>query len=489
MTKHSLLHLLFLLSGVILNRQGLGELLHQEASLAHTEDVQPAQLKPAGHPGNQVPWVVMAIFLEKPTPFMEEFWKKVAALEYKKSNIDLFIYNGVKHHEAGVEAFTRAHEDQYRSIEVIGQKVPHNYISLEQVDWAVRDYALHICARVTCDYLFMLDSQVQLDNAFTLDLLMKEHLPIVAPLLQHPQSGWTNFWSSLSPHGYYSRSLVHLQLFQRARKGAWRVSLVSKCFLVEGRLIHSPQTRPSHRHQLLDPDSALMANIRARGGAIYVTQRGDLGHLVDAEGFSTGHLHNELWEQGRNRFDWQQRYIHQLYSSKASASSWSICGDLPVYRLPVFTHTFCQQLVAEAEQQGDWGRLNKHDGVPLKDIGMSQIGFHEEFWAILEAYVRPMQEALLPGLKGLFGKHYMVRYRAEEQASVSPHIDNSTYTVNVALNRPGQDFEGGGVQFEEWRIPLRHPARHGKCPKLYPSRIVCFQILPKSEQITSILKS
>ena len=36
---------------------------------------------------------------------------------------------------------------------------------------------------------------------------------------------------------------------------------------------------------------------------------------------------------------------------------------------------------------------------------------------------------------------------------------------------------------------MSSPGRHGKCPKFYPSRIVCFQILPESARITSILKS
>ncbi len=39
------------------------------------------------------------------------------------------------------------------------------------------------------------------------------------------------------------------------------------------------------------------------------------------------------------------------------------------------------------------------------------------------------------------------RYRPEEQADLKPHDDNSIYTTNMALNKPGIDFEGGGTKF------------------------------------------
>lgn len=43
--------------------------------------------------------------------------------------------------------------------------------------------------------------------------------------------------------------------------------------------------------------------------------------------------------------------------------------------------------------------------------------------------------------------NFVVRYHPDEQPSLRPHNDASTYTVNMALNRPGIDFEGGGCGF------------------------------------------
>lgn len=37
--------------------------------------------------------------------------------------------------------------------------------------------------------------------------------------------------------------------------------------------------------------------------------------------------------------------------------------------------------------------------------------------------------------------NFVVRYHPNEQPSLRPHHDSSTYTINIALNRAGIDFE------------------------------------------------
>ena len=70
------------------------------------------------------------------------------------------------------------------------------------------------------------------------------------------------------------------------------------------------EKRPNYIHKLLDADMAFCANLREADVFFYVTNRASFGHLVDSDGFSTEHLNNELWEISRNRWDWEQRYIH-----------------------------------------------------------------------------------------------------------------------------------------------------------------------------------
>lgn len=37
--------------------------------------------------------------------------------------------------------------------------------------------------------------------------------------------------------------------------------------------------------------------------------------------------------------------------------------------------------------------------------------------------------------------NFVVRYRPDEQPSLRPHHDSSTFTVNMALNTKGEDYE------------------------------------------------
>lgn len=40
-----------------------------------------------------------------------------------------------------------------------------------------------------------------------------------------------------------------------------------------------------------------------------------------------------------------------------------------------------------------------------------------------------------------FDLAFVVRYKPDEQPSLMPHHDASTFTVNIALNRVGVDYE------------------------------------------------
>lgn len=42
---------------------------------------------------------------------------------------------------------------------------------------------------------------------------------------------------------------------------------------------------------------------------------------------------------------------------------------------------------------------------------------------------------------------FIVRYRPSGQSSLKPHSDASTFSVNVALNHRGADYQGGGTRF------------------------------------------
>lgn len=44
---------------------------------------------------SSLPTVTMALFIEKATPFLNEYFETIAALDYPKDRVDLFVHNAV----------------------------------------------------------------------------------------------------------------------------------------------------------------------------------------------------------------------------------------------------------------------------------------------------------------------------------------------------------------------------------------------------------
>uniref|UniRef100_A0A0M3IV92 Fe2OG dioxygenase domain-containing protein n=1 Tax=Ascaris lumbricoides TaxID=6252 RepID=A0A0M3IV92_ASCLU len=49
---------------------------------------------------------------------------------------------------------------------------------------------------------------------------------------------------------------------------------------------------------------------------------------------------------------------------------------------------------------------------------------------------------------------FVVRYRPDEQSSLKPHHDASTYSIDVALNKRGIDYQGGGVRYVRYNCTV-----------------------------------
>ncbi len=247
----------------------------------------------------ETPRVVLAVYIELPTPFMDEFWEKLINLEYDKSAIDLFIHNNVEHHEKQVSEFVKYWSqgnevETFNSIQVISH--------LEGVDeGSARNQGLEKCLEIKCDYLFVVDSVSHLDNPNTLTLLIEQNRGVVAPVMIRPYSAWSNFWGTLSSDGFYSRSIDYMDIVRNTRRGLWNVPYISSCYLISGTLIQEEKTRPSYSSSTLDPDMAFSKSLRDKNVFLYVSNRLNFGHLVNNEKFATGFLNNELWEMERNR--------------------------------------------------------------------------------------------------------------------------------------------------------------------------------------------
>ncbi len=194
------------------------------------------------------------------------------------------------------------------------------------------------------------------------------------------------------------------------------------------------------------------------------------GQLVNIKGFPWEKLHPELVRIMENHDLWESRYIQEQIIKSSSKSPDEMPEILPkdtvkpgncrdTYHFPLFTEMYTQQWIEEAEFVDNWfksgndqvydDRNGRPEPVPTTDINLWQYGMEQSWLATIDYYLYPRKCVGYPAHTGLdVGGHFFtVRYRWEEQAALKPHHDNSLYSINLALNQIGVDFEGGGTRF------------------------------------------
>ncbi|XP_037075005.1 procollagen-lysine,2-oxoglutarate 5-dioxygenase 1-like [Pollicipes pollicipes] len=412
-----------------------------------------------GDQTDKYPVVFLGVFLEVPTPFTEEFFDRLRALHYPKSKLHLFIHNAVEYHAKEVAAFAEKHGAQYASLTLAGH-------SDGLKEWHARNRAIEECLKTKADFYFNIDANAQLDNPYTLKLLIEQNRDIVAPLLVRPYKAWSNFWGSLTADGFYARSVDYMDIVEGRRTGIWNVPYISVCYLIKRAVLDDEKTRPNYINNLLDADMAFCENLRDADKFMYVSNRASFGHLVSTDAFETTHLFNEMWQITENRWDWEHRYLHPNYSHALDKDTQNEMPCPDVFWFPLVTERFCRELIDTMEDYGQWSSGTNEDerldggyeNVPTRDIHMKQISYDREWLLLLKEYVRPMQEKLFVGYfhnppRSLM--NFVVRYKPEEQPSLRPHHDSSTYTINVALNKPGVDYQGGGCRFLRYNCSVK----------------------------------
>ena len=152
----------------------------------------------------EIPEVVLAIFIEQPTPFIEEFFQKIIKLDYQKGKIDLFIHNSSPFHKKDVDHFVQllqksnveseGHLEMYHSIEVVDH-------SENVTEGNARNMGIQHCLDLKCDYYFSVDSTAHIQEDQTLRLLIEQNRDVVAPMMIRPYQAWSNFWGALNNDG------------------------------------------------------------------------------------------------------------------------------------------------------------------------------------------------------------------------------------------------------------------------------------------------
>jgi len=433
-----------------------------------------AEVKTRSLAGSSLPKVLLAIFVERPTPFLPQFFNRIAAQQYSKKSIDIFIHFKDEYHTKHVDTFNEKFGKLYNSILIVR---PDSKIPEQQA----RESAFHEAVRRDVDFIFSIDSIAQLTNAETLRQLIEQDRPIIAPLLSRPKKLWSNFWGDIGNDGYYLRSEDYVEIVQRTRTGVWNAPFISDAILVH-RSRFSAANIPSFYKKDLDQDMAFCANQRDQGNFMYLSNKDFYGHLINPDHYNTSQLHNDMYEMWENRLDWEEKYIHPNYTRNLlpDFTLEQPCPD--VYRFPILTETFTEELIEEVENNGGWSggghqaasdpRLaTGYENVPTVDIHMNQINFHDHWIQILKDYVGPIQGKVYQGYSSRSNAimNFVVRYKPNEQDHLKPHHDSSTFTINVALNTHTTDFEGGGCRFLRYDCSVRDTERGWAL--LHPGRL------------------
>lgn len=440
--------------------------------------------------------VLTGIFIEEATPFIEDFFEKFIHLNYPKSRVHLFIHNAIRYHDQHVKNFLKQHGSMYASKQLIDTEDDKQTLT----DWQARNYALEKCLKLKCDYYFSLDSVARLDWSNTLRKLIETNRNAVAPLLNRPGKLWSSFWGSITPEGYYARSHDYVDIINGAKVGLWNVPHMMYAYLIKGSLLRQMQsnevTKKSKLSFALDdtlnivntaapvleqaspvarpPASLVFSNsLRMAGVFQHLLNTHEMGHLVDPTHYNTSIKHPDFYQLSYNMEDWEDHYLHDKYmdiydDNLAEFNMQKPCPD--VIWFPLVNERFCREIIEIMEHYGQWsGGTNNdprieggYESVPTRDIHMKQVGLHEMWLTFLKEYVMPVQ------LKEYIGyEHdppradlaFVVRYHPAEQPSLRPHHDSSTYTLNIALNTPGIDYEGGGCKFIRYNCSVTESRR------------------------------
>lgn len=418
---------------------------------------------------DKAPTVMLAVFIEGPMPFLSLFLSKIDKLTYPRKSIKLFIHSNYDPLTGKINPWLRVESREFKSYTI---KSPHAQLSEAEA----RNLAVHDCIESdNCDYLFMIGSSTMLTNPDTIQTLIQRNRSIIAPMLRRPGKFWSNFWGSVAQDGFYSRSFDYFDLLNGDRKGVWNAAYISEAVLFNRKALEAGIDFESPE---LSSDMAGPAYLRSKGRFFYSDNLVEYGRLTDASNYDESRKHPDIYMLFDNRLDWEELYLHENYTQNLAANTTYSMPCPDVYNWPLLSPTYCQHLIEETEFFGKWSagghtdnRLTGgYENVPTVDIHMTQINYETHWLSIIKNYVLPVQEKIYTGYysEGKAIMNFVVKYHPKGQRLLRPHHDSSTFTINVALNRYGIDFTGGGSNFIRYNcsVPqspvgwlIMHPGR------------------------------
>uniref|UniRef100_A0A8C7KR50 procollagen-lysine 5-dioxygenase n=1 Tax=Oncorhynchus kisutch TaxID=8019 RepID=A0A8C7KR50_ONCKI len=401
----------------------------------------------------EYPTVMVGVFIEQPTPFLSQFFQRLATLDYPKHKLNVFVHNNEVYHERHIQKFWQENKDVFNSFKVVG---PEENLSQGEA----RNMGMGLCRKDPgCDYYLSMDADVMLTNRQTLKILIEQNRCVVVFLSQVILL-LLKVILLLQTEGY----ITAVEGYITAVEGY--ITAVEG--YITGEVLRNELKERKHFVlEKLDPDMALCRHARELGMFMYITNRHEFGRLISTANFNTSHYNSDLWQIFENPMDWKEKYIHPNYTRIFTENYLEEpCPD--VFWFPVFTERACDELVEEMEHYGSWSGGNHEDKritggyetVPTDDIHMKQIGYDKEWLHFIREVHIPLYMCDLGcSTQGYAVMNFVVKYTPGRQAYLRPHHDSSTFTINVALNSKGTDFQGGGCRFHRYNCSVDSPRK------------------------------
>jgi len=409
--------------------------------------------------------VTIAIFATGQVPFLESMLNRISSLDYDSSKISIFIYTNDVRNEGKINGWLSKHKYRYQNVEYItsGQKVKEGI---------VKKRALQYSQNQKSDYIFFVSGLAQITNANVLNELISYNKEFIFPIMTRYGKLWSNFWGSIGNDGFYARSDDYIDIVEYRRIGVFNVPYINSVYLMHSDLVddllvtfEGENVSPWYRGNF-DYDMAFAANMREMGIFMFGVNENYYGRLVDSDSMPENKLHPELWLAESNRADWEEIYLMPEYwdDNKREGQLDEPCPDVMTFQF--LTSKACNEIIEEAESYGKWSGGNNnnkderlsggYENVPTVDIHFTQLGFQEAWLYIVKTYAAPMVTKHYTGYypDSKPNLMFIVRYKPGEQDRLRPHHDASTWTLQIALNRPGIDFEGGGTHFTRYNCAV-----------------------------------
>lgn len=328
------------------------------------------------------------------------------------------------------------------------------------------------------EYYFFINNFAVITNPKTINELLTYNKDVIAPFIRRGNDPWTNFWGDLDDKGFYARSFDYMDIINGKRQGCWNVPYVMGAYLIKRQVLESHPNIFTENKEM-DPDMRLCHNLRSADIFMYVTNMSNYGYIEEVvndesdNNFIIEQVKGEIsiYSLFEQRMEWEKKYLHpEYYENKKTLEKLKcieLCND--IYSFPLFSETFCREIIMRMEAYGRWskGKDNHNDprlgrgyyeNVPTVDIHFFEIKWDKHWSDIVASYIAPLVKILYSNYKTKdVHLGFVVKYHYKNQSSLAPHHDASTYTVNIALNKGnGIDYEGGGCRFIRQNYVLKN---------------------------------